>query len=137
MRAYIIATLLALSTGCLSAEDTGPVLWSELEGQWCSDATAPLGTTCLEVRLDTSYNSRYIWTTHTPSNCTETGVLTGGLEFSPDTATRLCLAPDASLYSASAEWSATGLRLELDASPSALRAAGNGETVVLELHYRP
>lgn len=133
------ALLLAASpytTGCLpSLANDPPVMSYELDGTWCSTAT-PVET-CLTARSTHSTGlpmARYWWTQPT---CQETGTLSGGLEFSPDTTSRLCLAPDTYLYSARAEWSASGLSIEVDQSPTECRIDPEckSETVKLELHY--
>jgi hypothetical protein len=125
------ALLIAASpytTGCLPAlADDPPVMAYELDGTWCTFAL-PVQT-CLTVRSAQSTGlptARYWFTQPT---CQETGDLTGGLEFSPDTASRLCIAPDPYLYGARAEWTASGLSLEVDPSPS------TNETILLDMHY--
>lgn len=97
-----------------SSCDAGPVLESELEGQWC---TRDFGT-CLTV-VHTIRGAEYEWIT--PA-CAESGLLTGGLEFTPD-GNGQCFGPPG-FYSASGDWTDTGLRLFIDA-----------ERAPLELYY--
>lgn len=101
----------------------------DLDGTWCTTSTPD--EICLTVR-QTSATARYWFSTPT---CQETGYLTGGLEFTPDTTSRLCLAPEPSLYSASGHFSGSLLVLELDQSPQAIRANQDGDTLTLEMTY--
>lgn len=108
------AALLALTlSGCQIAggscdteTDDCPVTANDLEGTWC-DSRSP--QTCLTV--DQSQPTvRY---TLTIGTCTERGSLTGGLEFNPDTGSRVCLPGFTyGLWSAaSASFTSTGLYL--------------------------
>jgi hypothetical protein len=127
IRLAILATLLATACQWEPASD-GPIMAYELHGTWCNQDSERV---CLTVSLpqDTGLpTSRYVWAVGT---CIETGKLTGGLEFQPDTNSRLCLAPEYDLYSAGAEWTGSGLKLELDAS------TGEHHTITLELDYVP
>jgi hypothetical protein len=131
----LLITASPYTTGCVAPSDSASVMSYELDGTWCSTAT-PVET-CLTVRSTHSTGlpwARYFWTLPT---CQETGTLSGGLEFSPDATSRLCLAPDPYLYSASAYWSASGLSIEVDQSPTECRidTECKSETVKLELHY--
>lgn len=91
MRTYIYThgAILALAALCLlsgcSIGNDGPVMAYELHGTWCTSAE-PLET-CLLVDQNTSPIT-YIWYVgdrYGNAGCTESGVLTGGLEFWPDT----------------------------------------------------
>lgn len=137
--AIIIARL--LSACQFTPHPDHPIMHYELDGKWCSPAT-PLQY-CLEVFSQQNsglpYDS-YIWSI-TGSSCVETGKLTGGLEFTPDTASRLCVAPEPALYSASAQWHPAGLHIEIDQSPISCRSQPDSlcahETLTLDLDYRP
>lgn len=98
----------------------------ELDGVWCTPATPD--EICLIVNSSQATglpNARYTWET---PGCRENGTLTGGLEFDPDTASRLCLAPGYSLYSAAAQWAASGLQMTMiDGNPG----------LSLDLNYVP
>jgi|SRR5690606_18314285 len=109
------AANIALNAGCAS----GPLMAYELHGTWCSDALP--STVCLTVD-QTQTPVYYTWTM---PGCLEVGHLTGGLEFSPSTAGRLCLTNDYDLYSAAGEWMPTGIRLYID-----------GQDEPFELHYQ-
>jgi hypothetical protein len=136
--AYAIAA--AMSQGC--SGEPGPVMAYELYGTWCTFAEPD--ETCLLVDngpMDRgSGEITYMWYVgYTLGNarCFEAGVLTGGLEFTPDTDSRLCLAPEYGLYSAGGEWTGYGLRLIVDTLPGEQRAMADDPGRVLELHYRP
>lgn len=71
-------------------EDCSPVVMhNELDGTWCNQRSPQV---CLTVDSHSSslapQTSRYVLTI---GLCTETGTLTGGLEFDPDTASRVCI----------------------------------------------
>ncbi len=92
--AIIAASLFALlSQGCLipggseacnTDSDDCPVMASDLDGTWC-DSHSP--QTCLTV-FQYPAGARYALTI---GQCLEQGELTGGLEFDPDTDSRVCL----------------------------------------------
>lgn len=108
---------------------SGPVMSYELDGTWCTTATPD--EICLTVR-QTDATARYWFTLPT---CQETGYLAGGLEFTPDTTSRLCLAPEYGLYSAQAHFSGPYLILELDQSPQHVKANQDGSKLTLEMSY--
>jgi hypothetical protein len=101
--AVIIAcTLLSASTqaclipggsdDCDTSTDDCLVTANDLEGTWCNQRSPQ---TCLTVIQPYSYandaltsGTRYVLTV---GLCLERGRLTGGLEFSPDTDSRMCL----------------------------------------------
>jgi hypothetical protein len=129
--AIIIAKTLV---GCSARPfSDGPVQSYELDGSWCTNDGSQV---CLTVRSSQSTGlpeARYWWS---KPGCQETGDLTGGLEFTPDTDSRLCIAPEPSLYSASAYWNASGLSITVDQAPSDIRAATNDyASIKLELTY--
>lgn len=129
--ALIVGALLFQLTHCgpFAPSDNRPVMAYELDGTYCTTATPD--EICLTVRQTATF-TRYWWSTPT---CQETGTLTGGLEFWPDTASRLCMAPDPYLYSAGAQNTPSGLAITIDQSPSEDRANGINETITLELNY--
>lgn len=80
------------SDACDTSTDDCLVTANDLEGTWCNQRSPQ---TCLTVIQPYSYandaptqNTRYELTI---GLCTERGTLTGGLEFNPDTASRVCL----------------------------------------------
>lgn len=136
MRNLIIAlallTIPACGTWYWPNTSQGPIEAYELDGTYCSYKLCLTVTPAQQTGLPTAI---YQWSS--PA-CNETGRLTGGLEFTPDIGP-LCMAPEYDLYSAAGSWTATGIKLEVDASTNEVRA-GNGqpiETVTLELEYRP
>lgn len=72
------------SEACDTSTDDCLVTANDLEGTWCNQRSPQ---TCLTVD-QTSAQVRY---TLTIGLCTERGTLTGGLEFNPDTSSRVCL----------------------------------------------
>lgn len=91
---------LSLLSGCLipggscetdkvhygGSPDCEPLVTSnDLEGTWCNQRSPQ---TCLTVDQRSYPQTRY---TLTIGLCTERGSLTGGLEFSPDTTSQVCL----------------------------------------------
>lgn len=130
-RPILLASLLV--TACLNIDgdcgvpfgdgsarcDGGPVEARELEGEWC---TADLGT-CLRVvhRDSLEQSALYFWTT---PDCAEDGILTDGLEFTPDGSGQ-CFGPTG-FYSASADWTDLGLRIFIDGQPRPLELNYNG-----------
>ena len=136
MKTYIVALFCTLLAACAGSAD-GPVMAEDLHGTYCT--TSGSEETCLLVDATTT-PATYIWyvgDSEGNASCSEAGELTGGLEFWPADGSDLCLAPEADIYSASGEWTADGLRLELDASPGAVRAVRDGETRTLVLEPRP
>lgn len=131
-----IATLAAtLLSGCASQDDTGPLMHYELEGTWCT-AADPVET-CLTVIHPSNAPPTQSYYVIQSGLCFETGRLSGGLEFDPDTKSRLCL-PNITrhmLYSAAGEWTATGIRLEVNQSDGTVE--GTSETLTLEMAYQP
>jgi hypothetical protein len=102
------------SQACDTETDDCPIMSSDLEGTWCNQRSEQ---TCLTVIQPYSYSTdaptagtRYILTV---GLCTERGILTGGLEFNPDTSSRMCLPGFTyGLWSAaSASFNSTGLYL--------------------------
>lgn len=131
----IIALLSLLLFACSSAD--GPIMAEDLHGTWCG-YTDVNEETCLIVDFLTTPVT-YIWYVGDPlgnATCSETGALTGGLEFTPADGSDLCLAPESALYSAGGSWTDSGLRLELDTTTGQERANGNQPQRVLELDYR-
>lgn len=126
-----LGALSLLSGGCTLPVDSepGPVEHWELEGTWC-DTRSP--QTCLTVRHGTDDPfARYELTV---GLCSETGRLTGGLEFSPDTSSRICLPGFTyGLWSAAAAWTPTGLTLEPNQSDGTTEGTVYHPT--LELDY--
>jgi hypothetical protein len=124
-------TLVSLAIALLACGTlpSGPLMAYELDGVWC-DRESP--QTCLSV-IPSSPAAHYVWQV---GLCFETGRLTGGLEFTPATDSRLCLAPDYGLYSASGKWTTTGIRLELDTATNDDRANGFQPTRTVELEYQ-
>lgn len=122
--ALIVGAMLAQLTHCgpFEPSDPLPVMSYELDGTWCTTATPD--EICLTVRNShpdmPGSSARYFWSS---STCQEIGTLTGGLEFWPDTASRLCLAPEYDIYSASAQFTPAGLRIELDQASNNVRAS--------------
>lgn len=94
------------SDTCDTSTDDCLVTANDLEGTWCNQRSEQ---TCLTVD-QTQSGARY---TLTVGLCTERGTLTGGLEFNPDTTSRVCLPGFTyGLWSAaSASFTATGLYL--------------------------
>jgi hypothetical protein len=87
--------------------DSGPILATQLVGSWCSAVTSR-GVLCLHVQEDHRYRF------HSPL-CDERGKLTGGLEFWPSTGD--CMLSGRvyeSVYSASGDWTYSGVRLFFD-----------------------
>lgn len=120
-------------TGC--AEEDGPIMAYELQGMWCTKALPE--QTCL---IADGIHDSYIWYVGNDlgdATCTESGRLSGGLEFTPDTDSQLCLAPEYGLYSAAGEWTATGLRLTVDTLPAEGRARRDDPGLTLDLDYVP
>lgn len=134
--ASIIITPFVTGCGWEFPHNDGPVQAYELHGTWCSKALPE--QICLIADVTTG---TYIWYAGNDlgdANCSETGRLTGGLEFWPDTDSRLCLAPEYDIYGAAGEWTATGLRLIVDTVGNEERAmTGDGKGRVLELDYVP
>ncbi len=128
MKSLLIASL-ALA-GCLPSLPNQPIESYELDGTWCN--TAP-NRTCLTVD-QSSYPSHYTWQQGT---CTEHGILTGGLEFTPATDSRLCLAPEYDLYSAGAQWTATGITIDVDTATSEARSWGDSSQAHYRLNWQP
>lgn len=93
------------------ASDSGPVMANELSGEWCEEPRPNGSELCLRVHEQAGITEPvYEWLGH---SCVETGVLTGGLEFSPITHDKLnCIG--AEFYSASVDWTRTGLEVFLD-----------------------
>lgn len=103
----------------------------ELDGMWCTDAN-PGPALCLQVSQSSdSATARYLFSQG--HGCFEHGSLTGGLEFSPDTDSDTCLPGIGyGLYSASGEWTATGIRLS---NINQSDGSSVSESPDLELHY--
>lgn len=129
--AAILAAILL--SGCSAATSDGPLMHYELDGTWCTSA-APVET-CLTVIHPTDSPPASSYYVLSRGLCYEQGHLTGGLEFTPDTTSRLCLPniTSHSLYSASGEWTATGIRLAIDQSDG----RQTSETLTLEMDFRP
>jgi hypothetical protein len=87
-----------------------PVLASELDGTWCNADQ----TVCLTTTLSPA---TYTWNNET---CLEAGHLSGGLEFTPDYRSGRCFGLTSDLYSASVDWTDTGIRVFLDGQPEPL-----------------
>lgn len=132
----LILLAYALLSGCAPAADPGPVMHYELDGTWCSAAN-PVRT-CLHVQHaanNPASVSRYTWER---GLCYEGGTLSGGLEFTPDTTSRLCLPfiTRHTLYSAAAEWTATGLEISY-LNQSDGTDEGTSPSVTYRLDYQP
>jgi hypothetical protein len=114
MRNIILGALVALGCSVNGIDDSrfpdgskrdAPVMADELEGKWCDPRPARI--LCFEA-----YGGAYAWL---GADCFETGLLFGGLEFSPDAKTMpsRCFG-DLDLYSASVDWSDKGLVMHID-----------------------
>lgn len=130
---HSLIALALLSAGCLPLSADTPIEAYELDGTWCSYK--------LCLRVDSPHNTGLPFTTYEWESpvCHETGRLTGGLEFTPDTSSSLCVAPEYDLYSAAGSWTPSGIKLRVDASTNEVRA-GNGqpiEYVTFDLTYQP
>jgi hypothetical protein len=121
MKSLILLASILSAIACGAAQDCSavfsdgssacdePVLASELAGTWCDES----GRVCLTATVQGSY-------TWQSGGCLETGRLTSGLEFTPDSTSAMCYAIDDSLYSGSVDWTDTGLSVFLDGQPEAL-----------------
>lgn len=142
-----IGALALLSGGCLipggsddcehpaQSQDGRPACYkgivaSELDGTWCNQRSPQ---TCLTVDQTSYPRTRY---TLTIGLCTERGSLTGGLEFDPDTDSRVCLPGFTSgLWSAAeASFNNTGIYL-YDINQSDGTEAGTVYANDLDLSY--
>lgn len=133
MPRIILLAIAFLALACSAPfEDDEPVMAYELDGQWCTVGDVP--QVCLTV-VQAPGHVAYVWQA---GLCFEHGRLTGGLEFTPNTDSRLCVAPEFDLYSATGVWTGTGLRLTVDASPGDDRASGLiTHSTTYELAYQP
>ncbi len=108
-RLFLASILLASCAGC-SAQfgsdctfsdgsnscDSGPVLASELSGEFCTVS----GSICLEAIQAANGSVSYTWRNGATDQPIEVGTLSGGLEFTSDTGR---------YYSASVDWSDNGI----------------------------
>lgn len=119
--------------------DCDPVVTAnDLEGTWCNTRSPQ---TCLTVDQTSYPTTRY---TLTIGLCTERGTLTGGLEFNPDTGSRMCLPGFTyGLWSAAeASFNDTGIYLyDISQCFHPSYCDGTAETMVwandLDLEYQP
>ena len=121
IRQYIGLAALFIAPFLIHCADTGPVMAYELQGKWCTTVGTDHMTgseVCLTVDEPRGFIP-YTWTIN-GGQCVENGRLTGGLEFTPDTDSQLCLAPEFGPYFAVCEWSATGLNCLVDGHNEAL-----------------
>lgn len=89
------------------ASDSGPVMASELEGSWCEEPDSRGAALCLSVQQSLDGRVWYRWGSW---QCSESGMLTGGLEFTPVEGS--CISNQ--FYSASVDWTNTGIEVFLD-----------------------
>ena len=116
MKHIILGALVALGCSVNGIDDSRfpdgskrdtPVMADELEGKWCDARPAHL--LCFEA-----YGGAYAWL---GADCFESGLLFGGLEFSPHgkhiAPANRCFG-EGELYSASVDWSNKGLVFYID-----------------------
>lgn len=112
-----------------------PVKAINIEGTYCTDAN-PQEICLTVIQPYSNVPNAPARTRYLLSNglCFEMGYLDGGIEFTPDTTSRLCMpgVTEYGLYSASGDWTATGLRLFVSQSDG----SSDPEPTVLEMHYR-
>lgn len=89
--------------------DSGPVMATDLEGVWCQEPDARGEALCLSVQQSLDGKVWYRWGSW---HCSESGILTGGLEFSVVEGS--CFGMP--VYSASADWTKSGLEVFPDNS---------------------
>lgn len=109
----IAALVLPTGQGCVQCvkffsdgscmEPSGPVMADDLEGTWCQEPDNRGRALCLFVS-----DSHYTWASF---DCNETGDLSGGLEFTPRHGSCFGFS---SLYSASVDWTNTGINVFVD-----------------------
>lgn len=143
MKSFILLAILLSGAACGVCERTAydsagnemcadSVIQSyELDGMWCTDSSKGPAL-CLQVSQSSGApTARYLFSQG--HACFEHGSLTGGLQFSPDTDSDTCLSGIGyGLYSASGEWTATGIRLS---NISQSDGSAESESPDLELHY--
>lgn len=101
--------------------DAGPVMSTDLDGDFCDDSV------CLEVSTAPDQHQVYAWRDIATDKVVETGLLTGGLEFSPSNEPGV-------LYAASVDWTDNGIALYFDAGNTT--AGGRGLPAPLRLEYQ-